>query len=88
MLVGEEIPDAAVCGRQEHALDPVHFIVEGQARLPHDVQRFTAGVVTLAVANIDQRPFVVEQLGGRDVGFDRRLQVTAGSGRAGVINSP
>ena len=50
----EEIPCTAVRSRQEDPVDACHFVVERQARLPHDVQRLAACIVTLAIADVDE----------------------------------
>ena len=42
VLMCEELTRTALRGYQEHALDARHFAIEGQAGLPHDVERLPA----------------------------------------------
>src|ERR1700730_19397632 len=82
MLMCEELARTALRARQEHAIDAVHFAIEGQACLPHDVQSLPACILTSAITDIDERPPSVEQLRRCGVRYDRR-QASCGQGPYG-----
>ena len=67
MLALEELTIAAAARGQEHARDARHLVVERQARLAHEMERGLAGVVAGAVADVHERPLLVEQVRGRDL---------------------